>query len=86
MAGSLGYRVRLSNCVNMVLAGLLAGTITPGQMGNDPVRVHELYRAGVKVGDATGVVIMERFLDGIILTVMGLFIMTLMTRYFLRYF
>ncbi|MDD5024466.1 MAG: flippase-like domain-containing protein [Methanoregula sp.] len=86
MAGSLGYRVRLPYCVNMVLAGLLAGTITPGQVGNDPVRVHELYRAGVPVGDATAVVIMERLLDGIILTVMGLLIMTLMTDYFLSTF
>ncbi len=86
MAGSLGYRVRLPYCVNMVLAGLLAGTITPGQVGNDPVRVHELYRAGVKIGDATAVVIMERFLDGLILTVMGILIMIMMTQYFLSVF
>ena len=81
MSGSLGYRVKLPYCVNMVLAGLLAGTITPGQAGGEPVRVHELYRAGVKIGDATAVVIMERVLDGIILTVMGLLLMILMTRY-----
>ena len=86
MSGSLGYRVHLPYCVNMVLAGLLAGTITPGQVGNDPVRVHELYRAGVRIGDATAVVIMERILDGIILTVMGLLIMTMMTQYFLSTF
>jgi glycosyltransferase 2 family protein len=82
MSGSLGYRVPLPHCVNMVLAGLLAGTITPGQAGGEPVRVHELYRSGVKLGDAAGVVIMERVLDGIILTVMGIILMTLMTRYF----
>lgn len=81
MAGSLGYRVQLPYCVNMVLAGLLAGTITPGQVGGEPVRVHELYRAGVKVGDATAVVIMERVLDGIILTVMWILIMMLITGY-----
>ena len=81
MSGSLGYRVNLPYCVNMVLAGLLAGTITPGQAGGEPVRVHELYRAGVKIGDATAVVIMERVLDGIILTVMGVLLMILMTRY-----
>jgi uncharacterized protein (TIRG00374 family) len=81
MSASLGYRVKLSYCVNMVLAGLLAGTITPGQAGGEPVRVHELYRAGVKIGDATAVVIMERVLDGIILTVMGILLMILMTRY-----
>ncbi|MDP2796187.1 MAG: flippase-like domain-containing protein [Methanoregula sp.] len=81
MSGSLGYHVKLPYCVNMVLAGLLAGTITPGQAGGEPVRVHELYRAGVKIGDATAVVIMERVLDGIILTVMGILLMILMTRY-----
>ena len=81
MSGSLGYRVKLPYCVNMVLAGLLAGTITPGGAGGEPVRVHELYRAGVKIGDATAVVIMERVLDGIILTVMGILLMILMTTY-----
>lgn len=82
MSGSLGYRVPLPHCVNMVLAGLLAGTITPGQAGGEPVRVHELYRSGVKVGDAAAVVIMERVLDGVILTVMGVILMTLLTRFF----
>ena len=53
MSRSLGYRVGLLYSLNMVLAGLLAGTITPGQAGGEPVRVHELFRAGVKIGDAT---------------------------------
>jgi uncharacterized protein (TIRG00374 family) len=79
LARSLGYHVGFMHSLNMVLAGLLAGTITPGQAGGEPVRVHELYRCGVKVGDATAVVIMERVLDGIILTGMGIIIM-LMTR------
>jgi glycosyltransferase 2 family protein len=82
MSGSLGYRVPLPHCVNMVLAGLLAGTITPGQAGGEPVRVHELYRSGVKLGDAAGVVIMERVLDGVVLTVIGAILMTLLARFF----
>ncbi len=82
MSGSLGYRVPLPHCINMVLAGLLAGTITPGQAGGEPLRVHELYRSGVKIGDAAAVVIMERILDGIILTVMGIILMTLITGFF----
>jgi glycosyltransferase 2 family protein len=82
MSGSLGYRVPLPHCINMVLAGLLAGTITPGQAGGEPLRVHELYRSGVKIGDAAAVVIMERILDGIILTVMGVILMTLITGFF----
>lgn len=82
MSGPLGYYVPLPHCVNMVLASLLAGAITPGQAGGEPVRVHELYRSGVKVGDAAAVVIMERVLDGVILTIMGVLLMTLMTRLF----
>ncbi|MFH0967338.1 MAG: flippase-like domain-containing protein, partial [Methanobacteriota archaeon] len=77
LSRSLGYKVRLSHAVNMVLAGLLAGTITPGQAGGEPVRVHELYQVGVKVGDASAVVIMERVLDGIVLTLMGAVIILL---------
>ena len=76
---SLGYRISLPYCVNMVLAGLLAGTITPGQAGGEPVRVHELYRTGVTIGDASAVVIMERVLDGVVLTLMGIVTLT-MTR------
>ena len=77
LSRALGYQVNLPHAVNMVLAGLLAGTITPGQAGGEPVRVHELYRVGVKVGDATAVVITERILDGIILTLLGICIMTM---------
>lgn len=77
LSRSLGYRVPLLYAVNMVLAGLLAGTITPGQSGGEPVRVHELYRSGVKIGDASAVVIMERVLDGIVLTLMGVVIILL---------
>jgi uncharacterized protein (TIRG00374 family) len=86
MSRSLGYRVRLRHCVNMVLAGLFAGTITPGQAGGEPVRVHELYRYGVRLGDAASVVIMERVLDGVVLTVMGVVLMTTITRTLLTTF
>jgi len=85
MSKSLGYIVSIPYAVNMVLAGLLAGTVTPGQAGGEPVRVHELYRTGVKIGDATAIVIMERVLDGIILTLLGVVIM-LMTQSIWRNF
>jgi len=77
LSRALGYRVPILHAINMVLAGLFAGTMTPGQAGGEPVRIHELYRVGVKVGDATAVVITERILDGIILTVLGIIIMTM---------
>lgn len=66
MAYSLGYHVGLFHCINLVFANLFLAAITPSQAGGEPVRVHELYRANVKVGDATAIVIMERVLDGII--------------------
>ncbi|WP_292366348.1 MULTISPECIES: lysylphosphatidylglycerol synthase transmembrane domain-containing protein [unclassified Methanoculleus] len=73
MSGSLGYRVRFRHCLNLVLANMLVAAVTPSQAGGEPVRVHELYRAGVPVGDATAVVIMERILDGIVLGASGAF-------------
>ncbi len=66
MAYSLGYRVGLFHCINLVFANLFLAAITPSQAGGEPVRVHELYRANVKLGDATAIVIMERVLDGIV--------------------
>ncbi|MCQ8893131.1 MAG: flippase-like domain-containing protein [Methanolinea sp.] len=75
MSRGLGYRVHFSHCFNLVLANLLVAAITPSQAGGEPVRVHELYKAGVKVGDATAIVITERILDGIVLGLGGAFFM-----------
>ncbi|ABN57707.1 MULTISPECIES: lysylphosphatidylglycerol synthase transmembrane domain-containing protein [Methanoculleus] len=81
MSASLGYRVRLRHCLNLVLANMLVAAVTPSQAGGEPVRVHELYRAGVPVGDATAVVIMERILDGIVLGALGAFAMLFLGNY-----
>ncbi|MEM2124743.1 MAG: flippase-like domain-containing protein [Methanolinea sp.] len=75
MSRGLGYSVPLLHCVNLVYANLLVAAITPSQAGGEPVRIHELYRAGGKVGDATAIVITERILDGIVLGVGGAFFM-----------
>jgi len=81
MSGSLGYRVNFKHCFNLVLANMLVAAVTPSQAGGEPVRVHELYRAGVPVGDATAVVIMERILDGIVLGALGAFAMLFLGSY-----
>lgn len=81
MSGSLGYRVNFRHCLNLVLANMLVAAVTPSQAGGEPVRVHELYRAGVPVGDATAVVIMERILDGIVLGGLGAFAMLFLGSY-----
>ncbi|MDD5143449.1 flippase-like domain-containing protein [Methanoregula sp.] len=79
MAGSLGYRVGFWYSLNLVFANLLASAITPAQAGGEPVRVHELYKANVPLGDATAVVIMERVLDGIALAALAAFSMIVLT-------
>jgi uncharacterized protein (TIRG00374 family) len=81
MSASLGYRVGFKYCLNLVLANMLVAAVTPSQAGGEPVRVHELYRAGVPVGDATAIVIMERVIDGIVLGAGGAFAMLFLGRY-----
>jgi glycosyltransferase 2 family protein len=79
MTGSLGYRIGFFYSLNLVFANLLAAAITPAQAGGEPVRVHELYRAKVPIGDATAIVIMERALDGIALAALAAFAMIVLT-------
>jgi len=78
MSRSLGYTVDFFHCLNAVFANLLIAAITPSQAGGEPIRIHELYRAGVRLGDATGVVIMERILDGAVLVAISMITMLLL--------
>ncbi|HWQ65722.1 MAG TPA: flippase-like domain-containing protein [Methanospirillum sp.] len=71
MSGALGYCVSFKTCFVAVIANLLVAAITPSSAGGEPVRIHELFKSGVKVGDATAIVIVERFLDAIILVIMA---------------
>jgi len=75
MSGSLGYPIKFLYSLNLVFANLLAAAVTPAQAGGEPVRVHELYKAKVPLGDATAIVIMERVLDGIALACLAAFAM-----------
>ena len=79
MAQSLGYRIGFFYSLNLVFANLLAAAVTPAQAGGEPVRIHELYKASVPLGDATAVVIMERVLDGIALAALAAFSMLFLT-------
>ena len=69
MCRSLGYKIRFFHCLNLVCSNTFIASITPSQIGGEPVRVYELTKAGMRGGDATAVVIMERVFDGIILAV-----------------
>ncbi|MDD1682678.1 MAG: flippase-like domain-containing protein, partial [Methanoregula sp.] len=79
MTGSLGYRIGFFYSLNLVFANLLAAAVTPAQAGGEPVRIHELYKADVPLGDATAIVIMERVLDGVILAALAAFSMIVLT-------
>ena len=80
MSRSLGYRIGFFYSVNLVFANLLAAAVTPAQAGGEPVRIHELYRAEVPLGDATAIVIMERVLDGIMLVLLAAFSMLVLNQ------
>jgi uncharacterized protein (TIRG00374 family) len=71
MSQALGYVVSFKTCFIAVIANLLVASITPSSAGGEPVRIHELFKSGMKVGDATAVVITERFLDAIILVILA---------------
>jgi hypothetical protein len=79
MSGSLGYRIGFIYSLNLVFANLLAAAITPSQAGGEPVRIHELYKANVPLGDATAIVLMERVLDGVALAALAAFSMFVLT-------
>src|SRR5512137_2112825 len=79
MSGSLGYRIGFFYSLNLVFANLLAAAITPAQAGGEPVRIHELYKADVPLGDATAIVIMERVMDGVALALLAAFSMIVLT-------
>jgi uncharacterized protein (TIRG00374 family) len=81
MTLSLGYRIGFFYSLNLVFANLLAAAVTPAQAGGEPVRIHELYKADVPLGDATAIVIMERVLDGIALAALAAFSMIVLTDY-----
>ncbi len=69
MSRSLGYRVGLAHSVNLVCSNMFIASVTPSQIGGEPVRIYELHKAGVPTGDATAVIIMERVFDGIVLAI-----------------
>lgn len=71
LSKALHYHVGVRYSFLVVTANLFAGAITPGQAGGEPVRIHGLYRTGLMIGDATAVVLMERVLDGVVLSLMG---------------
>ncbi|HJJ47577.1 MAG TPA: flippase-like domain-containing protein [Methanocorpusculum sp.] len=67
MCRSLGYKIGFGHTFRLVCSNMFIASVTPSQVGGEPVRVYEIHKAGVPAGDATAVVIMERVFDGIVL-------------------
>jgi uncharacterized protein (TIRG00374 family) len=63
LCSGLGYTMPFRNIMVTQFLSLFAGSITPGQVGGEPVRIHRLSRSGLAVGDAVAVVVTERVLD-----------------------
>ena len=78
MCRSLGYRVPFFHSFNLVCSNMFLASVTPSQIGGEPVRVYELTKADVPGGEATAVVIMERVFDAVVLaagTVISVFLL-----------
>ena len=67
MSRSLGYKVPFLHTFNLVCSNQFIASVTPSQVGGEPVRIYELNKAGVPVAEATAVVLMERVFDAVIL-------------------
>ena len=78
MCRSLGYKVPFFHSFNLVCSNMFLASVTPSQIGGEPVRVYELTKANVPGGEATAVVIMERVFDAVVLaagTVISVFLL-----------
>src|SRR5574344_1399980 len=69
MCWSLGYKVPFLHSFNLVCSNQFIASVTPSQIGGEPVRIYELTKARVPAGEATAVVIMERVFDAVVLAV-----------------
>lgn len=69
MSRSLGYKVGFFRCINLVCSNQFVASVTPSQIGGEPVRIYELTKAKVPAGDAAAIVIMERVFDGFVLVI-----------------
>ncbi len=67
MCRSLSYKVPFLHSFNLVCSNMFLASVTPSQIGGEPIRVYELTKVNVPGGEATAVVIMERVFDAIVL-------------------
>lgn len=68
LTNAIDKKVKISfkKSLKIVLANLFLGCITPSMAGGEPVRIYLLKKEGMNTGRATGAVVGERLLDGIV--------------------
>lgn len=69
MSRSLGYKIPFLHSFNLVCSNQFLASVTPSQVGGEPLRIYELVKARVPVADATAVVLMERVFDAVVLLI-----------------
>ena len=62
LANAFGSKISLLSATKIVVSSLLLASITPSNVGGEPARIHLLKKNGMKLGDATAVVVGERVL------------------------
>jgi len=78
MARAGGERISFSVGLRTVLAGYFIAAVTPFVAGGAPVQAYSLYRGGIPLGKASGIVLLSGFLAQWLLTIMsGIFVFAL---------
>ncbi|MDK2891968.1 flippase-like domain-containing protein [Methanohalophilus sp.] len=67
LSKALGYRIGLTNAIQIVTSSTFLASITPSSIGGEPLRIHLLNNNNMPIGSATAVVLGERVLDAIII-------------------
>lgn len=60
---ALGYDIKISKVIEIVISSAFAAGITPSSAGGEPLRVHMLHQNKIPLGKATAIVFGERLLD-----------------------
>ncbi|WP_321419974.1 lysylphosphatidylglycerol synthase transmembrane domain-containing protein [uncultured Methanomethylovorans sp.] len=68
MTGALGHKIGLLRSFEIVVSGTFVAALTPSSIGGEPLRIHFLMQDQMPVGKATAVILGERVLDAILMS------------------
>ncbi|MDD3041617.1 MAG: flippase-like domain-containing protein [Methanosarcinaceae archaeon] len=60
---ALGYNIKPSRIIEIVISSAFVAGITPSSAGGEPLRIHMLHQDKIPIGKATAIVFGERMLD-----------------------